>query len=163
MQWLGDGQYLNTKSQVYYDELEFAVSDMKAFVVKIQYLLIAVFIAWGCTPSTDRNIVSEEDAKKGEELFNKDGCMACHSTSGEIKYGPSLNNILNKPVDVIREGKTETIIVDRKYLTRSILEPDYQKVSAFKRKKMPKPEISLEDIQHLVDYIIYINSHPQNK
>jgi cytochrome c2 len=124
------------------------------------YSFLIAFILYGYTTAADRNVVSEEDAKKGEELFKNDGCTAYHSTSGEIKYGPSLNNILNKPVNVIRDGKAETIIVNRKYLIRSIFEPDYQKVSAFKKKKMPKPKISLEDINHIVDYLIFVNTHP---
>jgi cytochrome c oxidase subunit II len=125
--------------------------------------VLILILLCSCTVATDSNVISEEDAKKGEELFNKDGCIMCHSISGEIKYGPALNNIFNKAENVIRSGDSETIIVDRKYLIRSLVEPEYQKVSSFRKKKMTKPEISLEDINHIVDYLIYINTHPQKK
>ena len=136
---------------------------MSDFYIKISGAFLFILTLYGCTNSGDQYLVSEERANKGKELFKNDGCVTCHSLTGEIKYGPSLNNILHTRIEVIREGKIQTIIVDRKYLTRSIYEPDYEKVEAFKNKKMPKPQISLEDINHLVDYLIFVNNQFQGK
>jgi len=94
---------------------------------------------------------------KGEKLFSDVGCIACHSVTGEKKYGPSLNNIVDKEVNVIREEKTRSILIDRRYILRSVRDPDYEKVDSFRKQTMPVPTISEEDIKHIVDYLMYIN------
>lgn len=118
------------------------------------YILFIISIFSGCRSNLklDMNNIS-----KGEKLFSDVGCIACHSVTGEKKYGPSLNNIVDKEVNVIREEKTRSILIDRRYILRSVRDPDYEKVDSFRKQTMPVPTISEEDIKHIVDYLMYIN------
>jgi cytochrome c2 len=90
----------------------------------------------------------------GSDLFSKYGCFACHSLDGGVMYGPPLNGLFMKEVSVVRMGKEKTIVADREYLTKAITDPDYEKVSEYKNKIMPKPVIPRDDIETLIDYLI---------
>jgi mono/diheme cytochrome c family protein len=98
-----------------------------------------------------------EDPKKGEVLFNTAGCAACHSITGENRYGPPLNSILGKDVLVLRDGRTDTVKVDRQYIQRSLQEPGSEKVLSFRKRNMPAINLTQEEIGYIVDYLIYIN------
>lgn len=119
------------------------------------FLIVLVFV--GCNTSTDNNVTSKENIQKGEILFNSVGCVMCHSVSGQKMYGPPLNTILNTEIIVIRKGKERLITVDRKYIKRSIQNPDYEKVKSFQYQKMPVPELSHQDIERITDYLMSIN------
>ena len=110
-----------------------------------------------CQASGTDKPVTAEQAKAGEALFTTDACITCHSFRGEKKYGPSLNDILDKEIEVVEKGEVKTVTVDRRYLERSVADPDFQKVKGYERKKMIRPDIPPADIQKLVDYIIYMN------
>jgi hypothetical protein len=74
-----------------------------------------------------------------------------------MKYGPPLNSILNTEIHVNRKDKDFVLKVDREYIKRSILTPDYEKLQEFKNKKMPKTDLSSEEIDHITEYLISIN------
>jgi cytochrome c2 len=90
----------------------------------------------------------------GPELFSKYACFTCHSLEGKVMYGPPLNGLFMKEVSVVRQGEVKTIIADRDYLTRAITDPDYEKVTEYKAKVMPKPDIPADDVETLIDYLI---------
>jgi len=90
----------------------------------------------------------------GSDLFSKYGCFACHSLDGSVMYGPPLNDLFMKEVSVVRSGKEKTIVADREYFTKAIMDPDYEKVSEYKNKIMPKPVIPKDDVETLIDYLI---------
>ena len=50
-------------------------------------------------------------------------CAACHSLDSTRLAGPSFKDIAGKEQDVIRDGKTIKVKVDRKYLQRAIRSP----------------------------------------
>ena len=87
-------------------------------------------------------------------MFSKYGCFACHSLDGSIMYGPPLNDLFMKEVSVVRQGREETIVADREYFTKAITDPDYERVTEYKNKIMPKPEIHEDDVETLIDYLI---------
>lgn len=99
---------------------------------------------------------STDILKEGSELFSKYGCFACHSIDGSVMYGPPLNDLYKKEVSVLRRGKEKTIVADRKYFTKAIMDPDYEKVSDYEIKIMPKPDIPKEDVEILIDYLIEV-------
>jgi len=90
----------------------------------------------------------------GSDLFSKYGCFACHSLDGSVMYGPPLNDLFMKELTVERRGKEKTIIADREYYIKAITDPDYEKVSEYKSRIMPKPVIPKEDVETLIDYLI---------
>lgn len=123
------------------------------------FVFFIVSILFGCNSQNSSKTLTKENANKGEKLFNTVGCPMCHSVSGETKYGPSLNNILNTNVCVIRKGEKLSLTIDREYIRRSIQNPDYEKVINFQNRRMPKPELSPEEIEYIIDYLISVSEH----
>lgn len=120
-------------------------------------LLIISFLA-GCNNQSKNSGVHKENVQQGVILFNNTGCTVCHSLTSEVKYGPSLNLILNTGVTVIRGDKKDSVKIDRQYIFRSIQEPDFEKDVKFRNSKMPKPNLTTEDIECLTDFIMFINT-----
>jgi len=127
-------------------------------MVKNNLILLIIFLISGCNSQNINKITTKESAQKGEALFASVGCTTCHSLSGEARYGPALNKILNTDVIVIQGGKEHSVKVDREYIKRSIQDPDFEKLVDFKNKKMPKPTLSPDEIDQIADYLISINS-----
>jgi hypothetical protein len=122
-------------------------------------VIIAASALIGCNSPKSSKLNPKENEKKGEELFNSVGCTMCHSVKGETMYGPSLNGILHTSIQVIQEGSEKTLIIDRDYILRSIKNPDFEKLINFRNKKMPKTELSPEEIEFITDYLISINEN----
>lgn len=110
----------------------------------------------GCG-SNGKKPTMEENVAKGEILFQSVGCTQCHSLSGETMYGPALNNILGTTIRVVQSGKEKSLTVDREYIHRSIEKPEYEKLLQFESRKMPRTELSEEQINQITDYLISIN------
>ena len=127
-------------------------------MAKNNLILLIIFLISGCNSQNNNKISTKESTQKGEVLFASIGCTTCHSLSGEARYGPALNKILNTDVIVIQGGKEHSVKVDREYIKRSIQNPDFEKLVDFKNKKMPKPSLSPDEIDQIADYLISINS-----
>lgn len=123
------------------------------------FVFMAAFALFGCNSPKSAKTKTKENANKGEVLFNSVGCTQCHSVMGETMYGPSLKGILNTSIQVIREGKEQTLTIDRDYIHRSIQNPDFEKPVDFKNSKMPVTELSPEEIEFITDYLISINEN----
>jgi cytochrome c oxidase subunit 2 len=115
-------------------------------------LLLALFYSCGGGAAKKQNQM--ETLSTGPDLFNKYVCFTCHSLDGSEMYGPTLQGIYMKEVEVIREGEEVQVAIDRKYLKRSILDPEFEKVKEFQTRTMPKPDISKKEVDILIDYII---------
>ena len=127
-------------------------------------MVVFIFLS-SCGEGTDKNKgnkainqptqqTNTDKPRDGSDLFSRYGCFACHSLDGSVMYGPPLNDLFMKEVSVVRRGKEKTIVADREYLTRAITDPDYEKVSEYKSRIMPKPLIPKDDVETLVDYLI---------
>lgn len=91
---------------------------------------------------------------RGERLILEKGCLACHSTDGTPRVGPTLKGIFGKTVTVITEGRERQIQVDEEYLLRSLLEPNADLVKGFQPIMPPQKGISTEEeIKELVRYM----------
>lgn len=123
---------------------------------EVLIFLILTLAAPACNSPANKKI-SPEDAKKGENLFNSSGCPQCHSLTGEVRYGPSLINIFDRDVTVMKEGKIRFVRVNREYIIRSIKSPESEKLIDYQNRKMPPVNLSDEDISQIADYLIYIN------
>lgn len=117
-------------------------------------ILLLIALVYSCGGGAAKKPNQNKDLLTGPELFNKYVCFTCHSLDGSEMYGPSLQGIYNKEVTVTREGKEIQVVIDRKYLKRSILDPEFEKVKDFQSRTMPQPEISKEEVNILIDYII---------
>lgn len=127
-------------------------------------MLAFIFLS-ACGEGPDKNKVNNvinqatkqsntDKLTEGSDLFSKYGCFACHSLDGSVMYGPPLNGLFMMEVSVLRRGKEKTVIADRKYLSKAITDPDYEKVSEYKKRIMPKPVIPKDDLETLIDYLI---------
>jgi len=98
----------------------------------------------------DRN----ELLRTGDKLFHQYTCNTCHSLEGKEIYGPPLDGIYMKEVEVTRQGKKVRLVADRDYLRRAIADPEYEEVSGFESKAMPEVHISEKEVDLLVEYLI---------
>jgi mono/diheme cytochrome c family protein len=119
-------------------------------------LILITVVFMGCSHASPKE-VNPENAGIGEKLFNTVGCLACHSVTGETRYGPPLKFSPDREVVVIRSGSRVSLKPDRQYIIRSLKQPDFEKVDGFQGKKMPSINLSEEDIEYLADYLLYIN------
>lgn len=120
-------------------------------------LILVLSVLAGCIGSSPKDWDEEKIVKEGAELYSKNGCAVCHSLEGEVIYGPPLNNIYNKEIKIVRDGKELTVTADRKYLKRAIINPRVERVLEYQNKDMPEPLFSDEEADILVEYLIILN------
>ncbi len=89
--------------------------------------------------------------EKGKELAEKSGCLACHSTDGSTKVGPTWKGLFGSQV-TFTDGTTAK--ADEQYLKDYILTPNVKVVKGF-QPIMPsfKGQLSDDDITALIAYI----------
>lgn len=129
-------------------------------MLKTVCFIVIVIVFASCRVSPNSTGLKKENAQKGKILFENVGCKMCHSVESQKMYGPALNAILNSNIVVIRNGQQKSVKVNRKYLKRSIQDPDYEKEIDYQDHKMPKPELSSDDINLIIDYLIFLNENP---
>lgn len=74
------------------------------------------------------------DATRGEQLYQDNGCKACHSLDGSKGIGPTWKGLFNSQVKLV-DGSTAT--ADEAYLTESIKLPGAKTVAGFPANAMP--------------------------
>lgn len=67
-------------------------------------------------------------AAQGKALYQAKGCVACHSTDGSVKVGPSFKGIFGSKAE-LADGKT--VVVDENYIRESIEKPQAKIVKGF--------------------------------
>ena len=91
---------------------------------------------------------------KGKQLFTQKGCAACHSVDGTKRVGPTMKGLYGKKVKVVTGNKEHEVVADEKYLEKSILEPEADKVKGYENVKMILPQpVSNEEVTALIAYI----------
>lgn len=125
---------------------------------KYLFLIFTLTLLTSCAKSKEK--IHLENIQKGEKLYNSVGCATCHSISGEKRYGPKLNDILGTETNVIRNGKEYTIIIDRNYIKKSIIDPDYEKSILFKNSRMAKPSLTDHEVDCITSYLTSIYKKP---
>jgi len=88
----------------------------------------------------------------GPKLYQEKGCIACHSTDGSPRVGPSFKGLLGKTEKVATAGKEQTVVVDEAFIRKHILEPSAERVEGYPP-IMPKVSMTDEELIALVDYI----------
>lgn len=130
---------------------------------KINKLILCLFFfTIACGESPQKKPDKQDILKKGSKLYAKYGCAVCHSLEGKVIYGPPLNDIYMKNIKVVRQNHEITVVADREYLKRAIIEPRYEKVLEYKNKEMPLTSFSKEEADILVEYIISFDGNNQS-
>lgn len=111
--------------------------------VAMTAIAVIAAIAFGCSDSP------QSPAARGERLATKLGCRSCHTVDGRTAIGPSWQGLAGSTV-VLDDGSR--VVADDAYLTRSIVEPQAQRVAQFAT-PMPALNVAPDDIAALVAYI----------
>src|SRR5512136_316780 len=96
--------------------------------------------------------IATKEPPPGYKLYQEKGCVACHSTDGTPRVGPTFKGLFGKTVTVITEGKERQVVADDSYLRKSLLEPNADVVKGFPP-VMPLEKMADEELAALVDYI----------
>lgn len=78
--------------------------------------------------------LANPDPKRGEKLYNKVGCKACHSLDGSKGVGPSWKGLWGSQVP-LADGST--VLADEEYITESIRNPSAKVHQGFSPNAMP--------------------------
>ena len=92
---------------------------------------------------------------RGAQLYESQGCHACHSLDGTILVGPSWKNIFGSSEKL---NDDSTVIVDETYIRESILDPNAKIVDGFAPNLMPPAFGNILSEQDIDDLIAYIKS-----
>jgi cytochrome c oxidase subunit 2 len=87
-------------------------------------------------------------------LLEMKGCLACHTTDGTPKIGPTFKGVFGKKEVVIRDGKEREITVDEAFIRQTLLQPELDRVKGFPP-IMPSQKglLTDEEIKAIVEYI----------
>jgi cytochrome c oxidase subunit 2 len=88
----------------------------------------------------------------GSHLYEVKGCIACHSTDGSPRVGPTFKGLFGKKEEVTSGGKEEMVAVDEAFIRRFISEPNVVHIEGYPP-IMPKINMTNEELAALVDYI----------
>jgi cytochrome c oxidase subunit 2 len=119
-------------------------------VTKIVVLPVEEFNQW--VQKGKEEIEAAKDKPRGAQLFQKKGCMACHSIDGTPRVGPTLKGLFSKTVIVMTDGKERNIVADEAYLRKSILEPNADVVKGFPP-IMPPVKMTENEINEVIQYM----------
>jgi cytochrome c oxidase subunit 2 len=95
--------------------------------------------------------VPGKDAK-GLNVIKEKGCLGCHTIDGTKKVGPTFKGIFGEKVLVITNGKERELVIDEKYLKRSILKPQADIVKGYPP-VMPVINLTDEELNDVIDYL----------
>jgi cytochrome c oxidase subunit II len=103
---------------------------------------------WGSTMSP---------AQAGRLLFERRGCMQCHSTDGTRIIGPTMKDLFASELSY---GRGNKIVADENYIRESMYDPGAKVVDGFDN-VMPsfKGMFSEKDVDAMIAYLKTISSH----
>jgi cytochrome c oxidase subunit 2 len=130
---------------------EYCGKGHSSMITKVQVISAEDFRKWYLA-GPERKIWKAEEG--GAELLQKKGCLACHSTDGSRKIGPTFRGLFGSRVIVITAGKERVTTADEEYLRRSVTDPQADIVKGFPP-VMPaqKETVSKEELSSIIEYI----------
>jgi cytochrome c oxidase subunit 2 len=122
-------------------------SDMKAKVIVMNK---DDYEAWAKSQKSGvAEAATAEPASPGKTLFDKAGCMGCHSITGEVKTGPALNGIVGKKV-ALEDGSAVTI--DEAFIKEKIATPSAKPIKGFPH-IMPAGLLNTSESDAVIEYL----------
>lgn len=105
------------------------------------------FDEWYNTKDEGQALTGAALVKKGKEVFSN--CMACHSTDGSRRVGPSLKGLFARTTEFVN-GHSQK--VDEAYVRKSILNPNNDVVKGF-APIMTKVPLDEQELDAIVAYL----------
>lgn len=96
-----------------------------------------------------RPAAAAPDSTRGVTLLEKKGCLACHSTDGTRRVGPSFRELLGSKRRVVTGGAPREVVADAEYVARSLRDPDADIADGFPR-TMPRFDLPEDDVTSIV-------------
>ena len=101
---------------------------------------------------TEKALTAEDvNAASGEIIFNKMGCIACHSNDGSKGHGPTLLGVLGSQRPIT--GLKEKLVADDAYLRDSIINPNKHVLEGYPPNYMPVFKLPKHELDALILYI----------
>ena len=113
---------------------------------------LTLFLIIGCQTQTALNDIQPGTPEhKGQEVFNRMACNACHSVDGSLKLGPTIKSQYGKNI-LHTDGSI--VIIDDQYIRESLVDP-LKYIAEGYTPIMPsyKPVLSDEDIENLIAFM----------
>lgn len=88
----------------------------------------------------------------GLALITSKGCVACHSSDGSSRVGPSFKGLFGRREIVVTNGEEHEVVVDEAYLKRSIMEPSKDIVKGFQPLMPPLP-LTADEIMQVIEHL----------
>mgnify|MGYP001354560378 CR=1 FL=1 len=125
---------------------------MKYNFISSNLFFLTLFLIIGCqTQTTSNDIRPGTPEHRGQDVFNRMACNACHSVDGSLKLGPTIKSQYGK---TIRHTDGSVVIIDDQYIRESLVDP-LKHIAEGYTPIMPsyKPVLKDEDIENLIAYI----------
>ena len=122
----------------------------KFYSLHLFYLILFLIIACQHNPKSN-HILPGSPEYKGQDLFSRMACNACHSIDGSLKLGPTIKSQYGKKI-LHTDGSV--VIIDDKYILESLVDPLKYIAEGF-TPIMPsyKRVLTEEDISNIIAYI----------
>lgn len=91
----------------------------------------------------------------GEMLADEEGCLGCHTTTGEDDFGPTFLGLFGsvRTVTDVDGNNPQTLRVDEEYLRRSIVDPSSMIPEGFEDAMPIYDELDEETLEGLIGYL----------
>lgn len=114
------------------------------------------WLVTGEEPKHNGETGNQNPIEKGMQLAQSNGCLGCHSVTGEKIVGPSWKGLYGSPQEL--EAGT-TVTADEAYLKESIVNPNAKIVKGFPPNVMPPYKtLSDEQLDAIIAYIKSLSS-----
>ncbi|MGE5809330.1 MAG: cytochrome c oxidase subunit II [Nitrospirota bacterium] len=96
----------------------------------------------------------KKKAHPGAALLEVKGCLACHTTDGTKKIGPTFKGMFGMKETVTRNGKDREVVVDEAFIKEKLLQPEINRVKGFPP-IMPSQKglLTDEQIEEIIEYL----------
>ncbi len=144
---------------------EYCGVEHSSMITKVEVMPQKDFEAWyagtqtvaaagGKKPGAPGPSKKAQPSEEGAKLLEVKGCLACHTTDGTPKIGPTFKGLFGKKETVITGGKEREITVDEAFIKQTLLHPEIDRVKGFPP-IMPSQQGQLSDqeIHEIVEYL----------
>ena len=132
-----------------------------SMITKVEVMPVKEFETWyrgeakvAAAPGTAPAERKKAPRPDGAALVQSKGCIACHSTDGSPKIGPTFKGLFGKKETVIRGGKEVEAVADEAFIHHKLLEPEEARIKGFPP-IMPSQKGLLTDaeIASIIEYL----------